>query len=150
MGGSRIVAAIMPDAGGNPRASDDKNSSFEFSPPSPQSTAASAMECDCDTSSPHRDADMSTNSPMAEVVRTMMKQEDNVYAYERYRPPECQTVGIKEKWRQDICHWVSKMRALLLRFAPNRMNYFACSSIRSLTHIPLLYLPLLLCRLTAL
>ena len=112
MGGSRVVADIMSDAGGNPSASDDKNSSFEFSPPSPQSTAASAMECDCDTSSP-RDADMSKNSPMVEVVRTMMKQEDNVYAYERYRPSECQTVGIKEKWRQDICHWVSKTRVLL-------------------------------------
>ena len=58
---------------------------------------------------------------MVEVVRTMMKQEDNVYAYERYRPPECQTVGIKEKWRQDICHWVSKRRVLLLRFAPKQI-----------------------------
>ena len=124
MGGSRVVAGIMSDAGENPSASDGESSSFGFSPSSPQSTAASAMECDCD----------SANSSMVEVVRTMMKQEDNVYAYERYRPSECQTVGIKEKWRQDICHWVSKTRVLLLRFAPNRIiSPFLLFALISLT-----------------
>jgi len=77
------------------------------SPSSPQSTATGVMD---DDSTHQRDV-----LPLALVgiVRAMMRQEEDVYAYHRYRPGGCQTTSIKEKWRQDICHWVSSVKELL-------------------------------------
>lgn len=69
------------------------------SPSSPQSTATGVTDDD----STHQ----SDVLPLALVgiVRAMMRQEEDVYAYHRYRPDGCQTTAIREKWRQDICHW---------------------------------------------
>jgi len=53
----------------------------------------------------------SSSSNVVEIVRTMMAQEEAVYAYGRYRPDDCSTVGIRDSWRQDICHWVSSKRS---------------------------------------
>ena len=77
------------------------------SPSSPQSTATGVTDDD----STHQ----SDVLPLALVgiVRAMMRQEEDVYAYHRYRPDGCQTTAIREKWRQDICHWVSSVKELL-------------------------------------
>ena len=83
------------------------------SPSSPQSTATSVTDDD----STHQ----SDVLPLALVgiVRAMMRQEEDVYAYHRYRPDGCQTTAIREKWRQDICHWVSSV---------NEFSCIACQS----------------------
>ena len=78
------------------------------SPCSPQS--AEGMEY-TDTLSPSHVENIAPTSLLVSVVKAMIKQETD-YRYGRYRPDGCVSNSIKDKWRQDICHWVRRITFL--------------------------------------
>mmetsp|Transcript_11301 Transcript_11301/g.25336 ORF Transcript_11301/g.25336 Transcript_11301/m.25336 type:complete len:364 (+) Transcript_11301:270-1361(+) len=72
------------------------------SPCSPLSAEAVARADECS----QEEDQIAATSLLVSVVKAMIRQEEAVYAYASYRPDDCCTSnGIKEKWRQDICHW---------------------------------------------